>query len=96
MLFGLATNRVSFPLRVASIAIGRKLTIEPDRLLFGDRHPTTPTIRCRFPIMARANHSHRQRRNLIDGGRRKPSRAGSSSRRDRNRRRRLLSDAVRS
>jgi adenylate cyclase len=28
---------LSFPLRVASIAIGQKLTIEPDRLLFGDR-----------------------------------------------------------
>ena len=31
------TIELSFPLRVASIAIGRKLTIEPDRLLFGDR-----------------------------------------------------------
>ena len=28
---------LSFPLRVASVAIGQKLTIEPDRLLFGDR-----------------------------------------------------------
>ncbi len=28
---------LSFPLRVASTAIGQKLTIEPDRLLFGDR-----------------------------------------------------------
>jgi adenylate cyclase len=28
---------LSFPLRVASIAIGQKLTIEPDRLRFGDR-----------------------------------------------------------
>ncbi|WP_245320311.1 CHASE2 domain-containing protein, partial [Bradyrhizobium lablabi] len=28
---------LSFPLRVASIAIGEKLTIEPDRLIFGDR-----------------------------------------------------------
>lgn len=28
---------LSFPLRVASIAIGEKLTIEPDRLKFGDR-----------------------------------------------------------
>ncbi len=28
---------LSFPLRVASVAIGKKLTIEPDRLLFGDR-----------------------------------------------------------
>jgi adenylate cyclase len=28
---------LSFPLRVASIAIGQKLTIGPDRLLFGDR-----------------------------------------------------------
>ena len=28
---------LSFPLRVASIAIGQKLTIEPDRLKFGDR-----------------------------------------------------------
>jgi adenylate cyclase len=28
---------LSFPLRVASVAIGKPLTIEPDRLLFGDR-----------------------------------------------------------
>ncbi|MCA6116939.1 adenylate/guanylate cyclase domain-containing protein [Bradyrhizobium sp. WSM 1738] len=28
---------LSFPLRVASVAIGEKLTIEPDRLKFGDR-----------------------------------------------------------
>ena len=28
---------LSFPLRVASVAIGKQLTIEPDRLLFGDR-----------------------------------------------------------
>ncbi|KRR07241.1 adenylate cyclase [Bradyrhizobium jicamae] len=28
---------LSFPLRVASIAIGERLTIEPDRLTFGDR-----------------------------------------------------------
>ena len=28
---------LSFPLRVASVAIGQPLTIEPDRLLFGDR-----------------------------------------------------------
>jgi adenylate cyclase len=31
------TIELSFPLRVASIAIGQKLTIEPDRLRFGDR-----------------------------------------------------------
>ena len=28
---------LSFPLRVASVAVGKSLTIEPDRLLFGDR-----------------------------------------------------------
>ena len=28
---------LSFPLRVASVAIGKPLTVEPDRLLFGDR-----------------------------------------------------------
>ena len=32
---------LSFPLRVASVAIGEKLTIEPDRLLFGDRSVAT-------------------------------------------------------
>jgi adenylate cyclase len=32
---------LSFPLRVASVAIGQPLTIEPDRLLFGDRPITT-------------------------------------------------------
>ncbi|NOJ46216.1 CHASE2 domain-containing protein [Bradyrhizobium archetypum] len=38
MLFRTRDNiELSFPLRVASVAIGQKLTIEPDRLLFGDR-----------------------------------------------------------
>jgi adenylate cyclase len=38
MLFRTRDNiELSFPLRVASIAIGQKLTIEPDRLKFGDR-----------------------------------------------------------
>ncbi|WFU19591.1 adenylate/guanylate cyclase domain-containing protein [Bradyrhizobium sp. CB3481] len=38
MLFRTRDNiELSFPLRVASIAIGDKLTIEPDRLRFGDR-----------------------------------------------------------
>ncbi|OCK55287.1 adenylate/guanylate cyclase domain-containing protein [Bradyrhizobium sp. LMTR 3] len=37
---------LSFPLRVASIAMGQKLTIEPDRLLFGDR-----------PIMTASDYS---------------------------------------
>jgi adenylate cyclase len=32
---------LSFPLRVASVAIGQKLTIAPDRLLFGDRSIAT-------------------------------------------------------
>ena len=32
---------LSFPLRVASLAIGEKLTIEPGRLLFGDRPVAT-------------------------------------------------------
>jgi adenylate cyclase len=32
---------LSFPLRVASVAIGEKLTIEPDRLLFGERSIAT-------------------------------------------------------
>lgn len=37
---------LSFPLRVASVAIGAPLTIEPDRLLFGDR-----------PIAAASNYA---------------------------------------
>jgi len=35
------TIELSFPLRVASTAIGQKLTIEPDRLRFGDRPIST-------------------------------------------------------
>ncbi|XIA63825.1 CHASE2 domain-containing protein [Bradyrhizobium sp. TZ2] len=34
---------LSFPLRVAAVAIGKPLTIEPDRLLFGDRAIATAT-----------------------------------------------------
>ena len=81
------------------IAIGQKLTIEPDRLLFGDR-PIATASDYALPISyygPRQHHSHRQRRKSD----RRPDRQGSHSgpdrrpRRDRDRRRRLLSDAVR-
>jgi adenylate cyclase len=40
---------LSFPLRVASVAIGKPLTIEPDRLLFGD-HPIATGSNYALPI----------------------------------------------
>jgi len=40
---------LSFPLRVASVAVGKPLTIEPDRLLFGD-HPIATGSNYALPI----------------------------------------------
>ena len=89
---------LSFPLRVASVAIGKPLTIEPDRLLFGDR-PIATASDYALPISyygPRRTIRTVSAANLIDGPGRQGGHPGPDRRprRDRNRRRRLLSDAV--
>ncbi|WOH68821.1 adenylate/guanylate cyclase domain-containing protein [Bradyrhizobium sp. BWA-3-5] len=70
MLFRTRENiELSFPLRVASIAIGEKLTIEPDRLRFGDR-PIATAADYALPISYYGpRHTIRtiSAANLIDG-----------------------------
>ena len=90
---------LSFPLRVASVAIGKPLTIEPDRLLFGDRSIATASDYA-LPISyygPRRTIRTVSAASLIDGQVDREAIAGPHRRprRDRDRRRRFLSDAVR-
>ena len=90
---------LSFPLRVASVAIGKPLTIEPDRLLFGD-HPIATGSNYALPISyygPRRTIRTVSAASLVDGQIDRKDIAGSHcrARRNRHRRRRFLPDAVR-